>query len=80
MPSSMTAVSRSLPAGPALTIDNRDEAGALERTAARRVWAINGDFLTLQPTGVARYAREVTTQLDALSARVIRSPAGSISS
>jgi glycosyltransferase involved in cell wall biosynthesis len=62
----MTAVSRSLPAGPALTIDNRDDAGALERTAARRVWAINGDFLTLQPTGVARYAREVTTQLDAL--------------
>jgi glycosyltransferase involved in cell wall biosynthesis len=34
---------------------------------ARR-WAINGDFLTLRPTGVARYAKEVTAQLDALIA------------
>jgi glycosyltransferase involved in cell wall biosynthesis len=33
-----------------------------------RHWAINGDFLTLRPTGVARYAREVTLQLDALVA------------
>lgn len=33
---------------------------------AARVWTINGDFLTLQPTGVARYAREVTLALDAL--------------
>jgi glycosyltransferase involved in cell wall biosynthesis len=41
-----------------------------ERRAGRRKrrWAINGDFLTLRPTGVARYAREVTTQLDALIA------------
>jgi glycosyltransferase involved in cell wall biosynthesis len=31
-----------------------------------RVWTINGDFVTLQPTGVARYAREVTLALDAL--------------
>ncbi len=33
-----------------------------------RVWAINGDFLALHPTGVARYAREVTLALDALVA------------
>lgn len=33
-----------------------------------RVWAINGDFLTLRPSGVARYAREVTLALDALIA------------
>ena len=36
--------------------------------AAKRHWAINGDFLTLRPTGVARYAKEVTRQLDALVA------------
>jgi glycosyltransferase involved in cell wall biosynthesis len=33
---------------------------------ARRRWTINGDFTTLRPTGVARYAREVTMALDAL--------------
>jgi glycosyltransferase involved in cell wall biosynthesis len=33
-----------------------------------RVWAINGDFLALRPTGVARYAWEVTLALDALVA------------
>ena len=33
---------------------------------ARRHWAINGDFLTLRHNGVARYARQVTRQLDAL--------------
>ncbi|MCK0197270.1 glycosyltransferase family 4 protein [Ancylobacter sp. 6x-1] len=31
-----------------------------------RRWTINGDFTTLSPTGVARYAREVTLALDAL--------------
>lgn len=31
-----------------------------------RRWSINGDFVTLNPNGVARYAREVTTALDAL--------------
>ncbi|GGF54289.1 glycosyl transferase [Azorhizobium oxalatiphilum] len=31
-----------------------------------RRWTINGDFLGLKPTGVARYAREVTLALDAL--------------
>jgi glycosyltransferase involved in cell wall biosynthesis len=36
--------------------------------AKPRVWAINGDFLALQPTGVARYAREVTLALDGLIA------------
>ncbi|NGO52924.1 glycosyltransferase family 4 protein [Mesorhizobium camelthorni] len=33
---------------------------------ARRRWTINGDFTSLRPTGVARYAREVTMALDAL--------------
>ncbi|MDE4603928.1 glycosyltransferase family 1 protein [Sinorhizobium meliloti] len=32
----------------------------------RHDWTINGDFLALRPTGVARYAREVTLALDAL--------------
>lgn len=36
--------------------------------AASRFWTINGDFLGLQPTGVARYAREVTAALDGLVA------------
>jgi glycosyltransferase involved in cell wall biosynthesis len=36
--------------------------------AKSRKWAINGDFVTLKPTGVARYAREVTLALDALIA------------
>lgn len=38
----------------------------LTRETARRRWTINGDFTTLRPTGVARYAREVTMALDAL--------------
>ncbi len=38
----------------------------LVRSRGRRRWTINGDFLTLRPTGVARYAREVTLALDAL--------------
>jgi glycosyltransferase involved in cell wall biosynthesis len=33
-----------------------------------RRWSINGDFTTLRPTGVARYARETTLALDALLA------------
>jgi glycosyltransferase involved in cell wall biosynthesis len=33
-----------------------------------RAWTINGDFVTLRPTGVARYAREVVRALDALVA------------
>jgi len=35
-------------------------------TTEPRRWTINGDFTTLQPNGVARYAREVTMALDAL--------------
>jgi len=35
-------------------------------TAPVRVWTLNGDFLRLKPTGVARYAREVTHALDTL--------------
>ncbi len=55
---------RVIPAAPLL---NRSETSATraERRARRR-WAINGDFLTLKHNGVARYAREVTLQLDAL--------------
>jgi glycosyltransferase involved in cell wall biosynthesis len=34
----------------------------------KRSWTINGDFVTLKPTGVPRYAREVTQALDALVA------------
>lgn len=36
--------------------------------AELRTWAINGDFVSLQQAGVARYAREVTLALDALVA------------
>ena len=35
---------------------------------SKRSWTINGDFVTLKPTGVPRYAREVTQALDALVA------------
>lgn len=31
-----------------------------------RIWTINGDFVALKPTGVPRYAREVTLALDQL--------------
>ena len=34
----------------------------------KRSWTINGDFVTLTPTGIPRYAREVTQALDALVA------------
>ena len=34
--------------------------------SAARVWTINGDFVALKPTGVPRYAREVTLALDQL--------------
>ncbi len=37
-----------------------------DRSRSVRHWAINGDYVALRPTGVARYAREVTLQLDAL--------------
>lgn len=36
------------------------------RSEQVRRWTINGDFLALAPTGIARYAREVTWALDAL--------------
>jgi glycosyltransferase involved in cell wall biosynthesis len=36
------------------------------RPAALRKWTINGDFVAIEPTGVARYANEVTRALDAL--------------
>lgn len=43
------------------------ETAALSRSRSRR-WTINGDFVNLNPNGVARYAREVTLALDALVA------------
>ncbi|HEY9214838.1 MAG TPA: glycosyltransferase family 1 protein [Ancylobacter sp.] len=39
-----------------------------QRPRPVRRWTINGDFTTLHPTGVARYAREVTLALDKLVA------------
>jgi len=33
---------------------------------SKGVWALNGDFVALRPTGVARYAREVTLAMDRL--------------
>ncbi|WP_353646368.1 glycosyltransferase family 1 protein [Mesorhizobium sp. WSM2239] len=37
--------------------------------ARERRWTLNGDFVGLRPTGVARYASEVTLALDALVAQ-----------
>lgn len=37
-----------------------------ETSRRNRRWTINGDFVALNPNGVARYAREVTLALDAL--------------
>ena len=45
-----------------------DRTSAEQTRAGKRVWTINGDFLGLHPTGVARYAREVTVALDRLVA------------
>lgn len=46
-----------------------DAAGTGRRSrAGRRRWTLNGDFVALAPTGVARYAREVTLALDQLVA------------
>lgn len=40
----------------------------MKASGRQRVWTINGDFVSLRPTGVARYAREVTLALDSLIA------------
>ncbi len=40
----------------------------MKASGPQRVWTINGDFVSLRPTGVARYAREVTLALDSLLA------------
>jgi glycosyltransferase involved in cell wall biosynthesis len=40
----------------------------MKASGSQRVWTINGDFVSLRPTGVARYAREVTLALDSLVA------------
>ncbi len=41
--------------------------GANAANGSERRWTINGDFVALKPTGVHRYAREVTLALDALA-------------
>ncbi len=38
------------------------------QSTGKRHWTINGDFLHLRPTGIPRYAREVTLALDDLVA------------
>ena len=70
----MSIVSRSV-LGPARVPANRTgpvDSGAGRDANSRRHpvrhWAINGDYVALRQTGVARYAREVTSQLDALIA------------
>ena len=35
----------------------------------KRIWTINGDFIGVRPSGVGRYASEVTSALDRLVAR-----------
>lgn len=50
----------------ARTIAGHPDRIRADRETARRRWTINGDFTTLRPTGVARYAREVTMALDEL--------------
>jgi glycosyltransferase involved in cell wall biosynthesis len=50
----------------ARTLTGDPERTWADRETATRRWTINGDFTTLRPTGVARYAREVTIALDAL--------------
>jgi hypothetical protein len=40
----------------------------MKASGRQRVWTINGDFVSLRPTGVARYAWEVTLAPDSLLA------------
>ena len=40
--------------------------GQRDMTGMARIWTLNGDFVGLKPTGVPRYAREVSLALDAL--------------
>lgn len=68
VPASQTLVLENnnvIPLRPTLALGSETAAGS---SASRRVrrWSINGDFVTLNPNGVARYAREVTLALDAL--------------
>lgn len=44
----------------------RDPGHEARGGAEVRPWTINGDFLSLKPTGVARFGREMTVALDAL--------------
>jgi glycosyltransferase involved in cell wall biosynthesis len=47
---------------------NMRERGLVLPAGRKRRWTLNGDFVGLRPTGVARYASEVTSALDALVA------------
>lgn len=49
-------------------VDRLGRASPCPSPGRGRRWTVNGDFVALQPTGVARYAREVTLALDALVA------------
>jgi glycosyltransferase involved in cell wall biosynthesis len=59
-----TAFLEAMPAAP--TSGRSARGGAPAASLARRRWTINGDFLGLNPTGVARHAREVVAAMDAL--------------
>jgi glycosyltransferase involved in cell wall biosynthesis len=56
-----------LDTAPAETVNMRERALVLPAGRERR-WTLNGDFVGLRLTGVARYASEVTSALDALVA------------
>jgi glycosyltransferase involved in cell wall biosynthesis len=58
-------VARSLPDGSQYLIGHPGRTLA-DLEPPKRRWTINGDFTTLRPNGIARYAHEVTMALDAL--------------
>jgi glycosyltransferase involved in cell wall biosynthesis len=66
--STLSLQTADLNTGPAQTLNMRERALVLPAGRERR-WTLNGDFLGLRPTGVARYASEVTSALDALVAQ-----------
>lgn len=68
IPLSSQVMDRSVIAAERTAARARDASPSAAEPARRRRWAINGDFVTLRRNGVARYAREVTRQLDRLLA------------
>jgi len=63
--SAAAVVARSLPESSQFLIGHPGRTLA-DFDPAKRRWTINGDFTTLRRNGIARYALEVTTALDAL--------------